>query len=102
MLSGKLLYVDWIGLPERLVFVRPGIVNVTPPEVYCLKLRSRATRSDDLSALDNAISMASLAESCFRDKLLLGGIESINEMTWFTSQTKEYLGVGGLELKLLA
>ena len=59
MLSEKLLHVNWIGLPEPLVFVIPGIVNVTPPEVYCLKLRSRATRSDDLPALDDAISMAS-------------------------------------------
>ena len=43
-----------LGGPERRIFVRPGMTNLTPSPVDCLNLMSRAWMSEALLALHRA------------------------------------------------
>ena len=54
-----------LGGPDRGVFVRPGMTNLTPSPVDCLNLISRALMSEALLALHRASKVANFLENSF-------------------------------------
>ena len=53
------------GGPERHVFVRPGMTNLTPSPVDCLNVMSRARMSEALLALHRASKVTNFLKSSF-------------------------------------
>ena len=78
--------------------VKPGITNQSPFVWYILKFKSKAARSEHLSALARARSITTLYERSFTSKFPLCSKVDVYDKMISTSHITEYLGAGGREL----
>lgn len=83
-----------------LIFVRPGITNLTLFSKIEQNLRSSATDSEQQLALHNANNITNLCVRTTNERSVFAGSDDRYFRTMSTSHILVYLGDGGLQLKI--